>query len=62
MAVEGDAHDGKSEKITRSDVPDLNGGVDDGLDGELVEDNADSDEDGKDGEDTDITQGIHSYT
>ena len=59
VAVEGDAHDGQGEEVTRSDVPDLNGGVHDGMTGELEEYHTHSDEDRHDREDTDVTEGIH---
>lgn len=61
MTVEGDAHDRKSEEIARSDMPDFHGRVDNRVGGELEEDDAHSDEDGHDGQDTHITKGIHGY-
>ena len=59
MAVEGNTdHRNRSEKST-GDVPDLDSIINDGMDDELLEDNADGDENGDNGQHGDILERIH---
>lgn len=59
VAVEGYAHDGDDAEELGGDVERLDGGVDHRVRNELTEDHAHRDEDGENGDDGDVLQGVH---